>query len=103
MAGKNDRQRRQAREKYRRQQELRAARQRKLRRRGIIGVSAVLAAALIASLLLTFLPAPFAGTSVTMWPEGSSLSRMTARSFLQNSFSMRCTAIGLTFQVSPEM
>jgi peptidyl-prolyl cis-trans isomerase B (cyclophilin B) len=56
VAGKNDRQRRQARQKYRRQQELRAARQRRLRRRALIGLSAVLAAALIASLLLTFLP-----------------------------------------------
>lgn len=55
MAGNNDRQRRQARDRHRRQQELRAARQRQLRRRGIIGMSAVLAAALIASLLLTFL------------------------------------------------
>jgi len=28
---------------------------------------------------------------------------MIARSFLQNSFSMRLSAIGFTFQVSPEM
>jgi peptidyl-prolyl cis-trans isomerase B (cyclophilin B) len=56
VAGKNDRQRRQAREKYRRQQQLRAARQRQLRRRGLIGLSAALAAGLIASLLLVFLP-----------------------------------------------
>jgi len=56
VAGKNDRQRRQAREKYRRQQELRAARQRRLRRRALIGLSAALAAALIVSLVLVFLP-----------------------------------------------
>ena len=56
MAGKNERQRRQAREKYRRQQEQRYARQRQMRRRGLIGVGAVLAAALIASLLVVFLP-----------------------------------------------
>jgi peptidyl-prolyl cis-trans isomerase B (cyclophilin B) len=56
VAGKNERQRRQARERYRRQQELRAARRRKNRRRGAIGGSAALAAALIASLLLVFLP-----------------------------------------------
>jgi peptidyl-prolyl cis-trans isomerase B (cyclophilin B) len=55
VAGKNDRQRRQAREKYRRQQELRAARQRRLRRRALIGLSAALAAALIVSLMLVFL------------------------------------------------
>ena len=34
---------------------------------------------------------------------GQRRSRCTARSFLQNSFSMRFSAIGLTFQVSPEM
>ena len=56
MAGKNERQRRQAREKYRRQQEQRYARQRQMRRRGLIGVGAVLAAALIASLIVVFLP-----------------------------------------------
>jgi peptidyl-prolyl cis-trans isomerase B (cyclophilin B) len=56
VAGKNERQRRQARERYRRQQEERYARQRQMRRRGLIGVGAVLAAALIASLLVVFLP-----------------------------------------------
>jgi peptidyl-prolyl cis-trans isomerase B (cyclophilin B) len=55
VAGKNERQRRQARDKYRRQQEIRAARRRQIRRRGAIGGSAVLAAALIASLLVVFL------------------------------------------------
>jgi peptidyl-prolyl cis-trans isomerase B (cyclophilin B) len=56
VAGKNERQRRQAREKFRRQQELRMARQQQLRKRWLIGGSAVLAAALIASLLVVFLP-----------------------------------------------
>jgi peptidyl-prolyl cis-trans isomerase B (cyclophilin B) len=56
VAGKNERQRRQAREKYRRQQEQRLARQRQLRKRWLIGTSAVLAAALIASLVVVFLP-----------------------------------------------
>ncbi len=56
MAGKNERQRRQARERYRRQQEARVVRQRQIRRRGVIGLSAVLAAGLIAALLLVFLP-----------------------------------------------
>ena len=56
MARKNERQRRQAREKYRRQQEIRVARQRQLRKRWLTGTGAVLAAALIASLLLVFLP-----------------------------------------------
>ncbi len=43
------------------------------------------------------------GTSVMGWPVAASLVRTMARSFLQNSFSMRFSAIGLTFQVSPEM
>jgi len=56
VARKNERQRRQAREKYRRQQEIRIARQRQLRKRWLTGTAAVLAAALIASLILVFLP-----------------------------------------------
>jgi hypothetical protein len=42
------------------------------------------------------------GTSVSSAPPGKR-QRMTARSFLQNSRSTRASAIGLTFQVSPEM
>ena len=56
MAGKNERQRRQAREKHRRQQELRAVRQRQLRKRWLTGLSAVAVAGLIAALLVVFLP-----------------------------------------------
>jgi peptidyl-prolyl cis-trans isomerase B (cyclophilin B) len=56
VAGKSERQRRQAREKHRRQQEQRQARQRVIRKRWLIGISAVAGAALIASLLLVFLP-----------------------------------------------
>jgi peptidyl-prolyl cis-trans isomerase B (cyclophilin B) len=56
VAGKNERQRRQAREKYRRQQEQRLARRQQLRRRWLVGTAAVLAAGLIASLLVVFLP-----------------------------------------------
>ncbi|MBV9205127.1 MAG: peptidylprolyl isomerase [Actinobacteria bacterium] len=56
MAGRSERQRRQARERYRRQQEQRLARRRVVRRRWLTGISAVAAAALIASLLLVFLP-----------------------------------------------
>ena len=56
MAGKNERQRRIAREKYRRQQEIRMARRRQQRKRGVIVLSVVLGAALIASLLAVFLP-----------------------------------------------
>jgi peptidyl-prolyl cis-trans isomerase B (cyclophilin B) len=56
VAGKSERQRRIAREKYRRQQEIRMARRRQQRKRGVIVLSAVLGAALIASLLAVFLP-----------------------------------------------
>ena len=56
MAGKSERQRRQAREKYRRQQEQRRARQQQLRKRWLVGTSGVLAAALVGTLLLIFLP-----------------------------------------------
>jgi len=56
VAGKNERQRRQAREKYRRQQELRFAKQRQVRKRWLTGLSAVLAAGLVAALVVVFLP-----------------------------------------------
>ena len=56
MAGKNERQRRQAREKHRRQQEQRLARQRQVRRRFAIGTLAVLVVAAVGTLLLIFLP-----------------------------------------------
>jgi peptidyl-prolyl cis-trans isomerase B (cyclophilin B) len=56
VAGKNERQRRIARERHRRQQEQRVARQRQMRKRGLIGVGAVLVAALVVSLLVVFLP-----------------------------------------------
>jgi peptidyl-prolyl cis-trans isomerase B (cyclophilin B) len=56
VAGKNDRQRRQARERYRRQQEQRAERRRQVRKRWVTGISAVAVAGLIAALLVVFLP-----------------------------------------------
>jgi peptidyl-prolyl cis-trans isomerase B (cyclophilin B) len=56
VAGKNERQRRQARERYRRQQEQRLVRQRQVRRRWAIGTLAVLVAAGVGTLLLIFLP-----------------------------------------------
>ena len=56
MAGKNERQRRQARERHRRQQEQRSVRQREVRRRWAIGTLAVLVAAGVGTLLLIFLP-----------------------------------------------
>ena len=56
MAGKNERQRRQARDKHRRLQEQRVAKQRQIRKRWLTGISAVAAAGLIAALLVVFLP-----------------------------------------------
>ena len=56
MAGKNERQRRIARERHRRQQEQRFLRQRQVRRRWLIGLSGVLVLALVGSLLAVFLP-----------------------------------------------
>jgi len=83
VAGKNERQRRQAREKYRRQQEQRYARQRQMRRRGLIGVVGVLAAALIASLLVVFLPGgspkhPAASASKSATPSPTATATATA-------------------------
>ncbi len=56
MAGKNERQRRQARERHRRQQEQRLVRQQQVRRRWAIATLAVLVAAGVGTLLLVFLP-----------------------------------------------
>jgi len=56
VAGKNERQRRQARERHRRQQEQRVLRQQRVRRRWAIGTLAVLVAAGVGTLLLVFLP-----------------------------------------------
>ena len=56
MAGKNERQRRQARERHRRQQEQRLVKQRQVRKRWLIGLSGVLVLVLIGSLLALFLP-----------------------------------------------
>ena len=56
MAGKNERQRRQARQRYQRQQQQRATRQRQVRKRWVTGICAVAAAGLIAALLVVFLP-----------------------------------------------
>jgi peptidyl-prolyl cis-trans isomerase B (cyclophilin B) len=56
VAGKNERQRRQARERHRRQQEQRLVRQRQVRQRWLIGLSGLLVLALVGSLLAVFLP-----------------------------------------------
>lgn len=81
MAGKNERQRRQAREKHRRQQEQRLARQRQVRRRWAIGTLAVLVAAGVGTLLLVFLPsggAKKASASASKSPSASPTATATA-------------------------
>jgi peptidyl-prolyl cis-trans isomerase B (cyclophilin B) len=81
VAGKNERQRRQAREKHRRQQEQRLARQRQIRRRWAAGTVAVLVAALIGSLLLVFLPGGShkkASASASKSPSASPTATATA-------------------------
>ncbi len=83
MAGKNERQRRQARERYRRQQEQRLTRQRQIRRRTLIGLSGVLALALIGSLLAVFLPSgspkhPTASASKSATPSATATATATA-------------------------
>ena len=81
MAGKNERQRRQARERHRRQQEQRVVRQRQVRQRWLIGLSGVLVLALIGSLLLVFLPggkAKKASASPSKSPSASPTATATA-------------------------
>jgi peptidyl-prolyl cis-trans isomerase B (cyclophilin B) len=56
VAGNKDRQRRIARERYRRQQELRRAKRHQVRKRVLTGLSIAATAGLIAGLLLAFLP-----------------------------------------------
>jgi len=81
VAGKNERQRRQAREKHLRQQELRLARQRVLRKRWLTGISAVAAAGLIAGLLAVFLPSgngKHASASASKSPSSSASATASA-------------------------
>ena len=81
MAGKNERQRRQAREKHRRQQEQRLVRQRQVRRRWAIATLAVLVAAGVGTLLLVFLPsggAKKASASASKSPSASPTATATA-------------------------
>ena len=81
MAGKNERQRRQAREKHRRQQEQRLIRQQQVRRRWAIATLAVLVAAGAGTLLLIFLPsggAKKASASASKSPSASPTATATA-------------------------
>jgi peptidyl-prolyl cis-trans isomerase B (cyclophilin B) len=81
VAGKNERQRRQAREKHRRQQEQRLARRQQIRRRWVAGTAAVLVAGLIAALLVVFLPGGSpkkASASASKSPSASPTATATA-------------------------
>ena len=81
MAGKNERQRRQARERHRRQQEQRVVRRQQVRRRWAIGTLAVLVAAGVGTLLLVFLPggsAKKASASASKSPSASPTATATA-------------------------
>jgi peptidyl-prolyl cis-trans isomerase B (cyclophilin B) len=83
VAGKNERQRRQARERYRRQQEQRVARQRQVRKRWVTGIGAVAAAGLIAALLVVFLPSgsgKSASASASKSPTASASASASASS-----------------------
>ena len=80
MAGKSERQRRIAREKYRRQQELRMARRRQQRKRGVIALSVILGAALIVSLLVVYVvggsqhPSASASKSASATPSATTVA-----------------------------
>jgi peptidyl-prolyl cis-trans isomerase B (cyclophilin B) len=65
VAGRNERQRRQARERYRRQQEQRVARQRRVRKRALVVLSGVGVAGLLAALLVVFIPSGSGKTSAS--------------------------------------
>ena len=81
MAGRNERQRRQARERHRRQQEQRLVRQRQVRQRWLIGLSGVLVLALVGSLLFVFLPggnSKKASASASKSPSASPTATATA-------------------------
>jgi peptidyl-prolyl cis-trans isomerase B (cyclophilin B) len=81
VPGKNERQRRQARERHRRQQEQRLARQRQVRQRWLIGLSGFLVLALVGSLLWVFLPggnSKKASASASKSPSASPTATATA-------------------------
>ncbi len=91
MAGRSERQRRQAREKHRRQQELRAARQRRVRKRALVVVSGVAVLGLLAALLVVFLPGGGKGKT-----NASATSSPTATASASASASASATATAAT-------
>jgi peptidyl-prolyl cis-trans isomerase B (cyclophilin B) len=92
VAGRSERQRRQAREKYRRQQELRVARQRRVRKRALVVVSGVAAVGLLAALLVVFLP----GGSGKTKASATSSPTATASATASASASASATATAAT-------
>jgi peptidyl-prolyl cis-trans isomerase B (cyclophilin B) len=99
VAGKNERQRRQARERYRRQQEQRAVRRHQVRTRWITGISAVAAAGLIAALLVVFLPSggsKNASASASKSPTASSSASSSASAAAVAEPAHHCTYTATT-------
>jgi peptidyl-prolyl cis-trans isomerase B (cyclophilin B) len=90
VAGRSERQRRQAREKHRRPQELRVARQRRVRKRALVVVSGVAVAGLLAALLVVFLPGGSGKTNA------SATSSPTATASATASASASATATAAT-------
>jgi peptidyl-prolyl cis-trans isomerase B (cyclophilin B) len=100
VPGNYDRQRRQARERYRRQQELRIARQRVLRKRWLTGLSVVAAVGLVAGLLLAFLPGggkhPSASPKKSATPSASASASATASATAVPEPAHHCTYTAAT-------
>jgi peptidyl-prolyl cis-trans isomerase B (cyclophilin B) len=75
VAGNKDRQRRIARERYRRQQELRSARRQQVRKRTVVALTILAACGLVAGLILVFIPSgtpkPAAAATRTPTPTAS--------------------------------
>jgi len=101
VAGKNERQRRQARERHRRQQEQRQVRQRKVRQRWLIGLSGVIVLALVGSLLAVFLPSgkpkkPAAAASKSPSASASATASATATAAAVAEPAHHCTYAAAT-------
>ena len=80
MAGNRDRQRRIARERYRRQQELRSVRRQRVRKRTLVALSVLAACGLVAGLILVFIPSstPKPTASATSTPKPTATASASA-------------------------
>jgi peptidyl-prolyl cis-trans isomerase B (cyclophilin B) len=103
VAGRSDRQRRQAREKYRRQQELRVARQRMVRKRALVGFTGVALAGLLVALLVVFIPGGSgkkANASATSSPTASASASPTPSAVAEPAHHCTYTAVSGTTPAS---